>query len=94
MKITNDVLNELKKIRSAIDNAYDKLNVVMYDRVTAVKTNYAPINPSEDEMLLAELLNISSHRLKPKDQSFLSSESKISSTVNVGSPRAASNWLS
>ena len=27
-------------------------------------------------MLLAELLNISSHRLKPKDQSFLSSESK------------------
>ena len=47
MKITNDVLNELKKIRSAIDNAYDKLNVVMYDRVTAVKTTYKPSNPSE-----------------------------------------------
>ena len=47
MKITNDVLAELQKIRSAIDDAYDKLNVVMYDRVTAVKTTYAPINPSE-----------------------------------------------
>ena len=47
MKITNDVLAELQKIRSAIDDAYDKLNVVMYDRVMAVKTTYAPANPSE-----------------------------------------------
>ena len=47
MKITNDVLTELQKIRSAIDDAYDKLNVVMYDRVTAVKTTYKPSNPSE-----------------------------------------------
>ena len=50
MKITNDVHAELEKIRSAIDDAYNKLNVVMYDRVTAVKTNYAPINPSEKVM--------------------------------------------
>ena len=47
MKITNDVLAELQKIRAAIDDAYDKLNIVMYDRVTAVKTTYAPANPSE-----------------------------------------------
>ena len=47
MKITNDVHAELQKIRSAIDDAYDKLNIVMYDRVTAVKTTYAPTNPSE-----------------------------------------------
>jgi len=47
MKITNDVLAELQKIRSAIDDAYNKLNVVMYDRVTAVKTTYKPSNPSE-----------------------------------------------
>ena len=47
MKITNDVLTELIKIRAAVNDAYDKLNVVMYDRVTAVKTNYAPANPSE-----------------------------------------------
>jgi hypothetical protein len=47
MKITNDVHAELEKIRSAIDDAYDKLNVVMYDRVTAAKTTYKPSNPSE-----------------------------------------------
>ena len=47
MKITNDVLAELQKIRSALDDAYDKLDTVMYDRVTAVKTTYAPANPSE-----------------------------------------------
>ena len=47
MKITNDVLAELQKIRSALDDAYDKLNTVKYDRVMAVKTTYAPTNPSE-----------------------------------------------
>ena len=47
MKITNDVLAELQQIRAAIDDAYDKLNVVMYNRVMAVKTTYAPANPSE-----------------------------------------------
>jgi CRISPR/Cas system CSM-associated protein Csm3 (group 7 of RAMP superfamily) len=47
MKITNDVHDELEKIRSAIDDAYNKLNVVMYDRVTAAKTTYKPSNPSE-----------------------------------------------
>ena len=47
MKITNDVAEELQKIRAAIDDAYDKLNVVMYERVMAVKTTYAPANPSE-----------------------------------------------
>jgi len=47
MKITNDVLAELQNIRAAIDDAYDKLNVIMYDRVTAVKTTYKPSNPSE-----------------------------------------------
>ena len=47
MKITNDVLAELQKIRAALDSAYDRLNVVMYNRVTAVKTTYAPSNPSE-----------------------------------------------
>ena len=47
MKITNDVLAELQKIRAALDNAYDRLNVVKYDRVMAVKETYAPTNPSE-----------------------------------------------
>ena len=47
MKITNDVVAELQKIRSALDDTYDKLNVVMYNRVMAVETTYAPANPSE-----------------------------------------------
>ena len=47
MKLTNDVLAELQKIRSAIDDAYNKLNVILYERVTTVKTTYKPSNPSE-----------------------------------------------
>ena len=47
MKITNDVVAELDKIRAAIDDAYNKLDVIMYDRVTAAKTSYKPSNPSE-----------------------------------------------
>ena len=47
MKLTNDVLAELQKIRSAIDDAYHKQNVIMYERITTDKSTYAPSNPSE-----------------------------------------------
>jgi len=47
MKITNDVAEELQKIRSAIDDAYNKLNVILYERVLAAKTTYKPSNPSD-----------------------------------------------
>ena len=47
MKLTNDVLTELTKIRSAVDDAYTKLNVELYDKVLAAKTTYKPTNPSE-----------------------------------------------
>ena len=47
MKLTNDVLTELTKIRSAVDDAYTKLNVVLYDKVLAAKTTYKQTNPSE-----------------------------------------------
>ena len=47
MKITSDVLAELEKIRSAIDDAYNKLDVIMYESVKAAKTTYKPSNPSE-----------------------------------------------
>ena len=74
-----------KDIRKAITLAFDfswsnkNLFYNQYQRCESYFSNSelsASINPSEDEMLLAELLNISSHRLKPKDQSFLSSESR------------------
>ena len=74
-----------KDVRKAVTLAFDfswsnkNLFYNQYQRCESYFSNSelsAPINPSEDEMLLAELLNISNHRLKPKDQSFLSSESK------------------
>ena len=75
-----------KDIRKAITLAFDfswsnkNLFYNQYQRCESYFSNSelsAPINPSEDEILLAELLNIPNHRLKPKDQSFLSSESKL-----------------
>ena len=66
MKITNDVVAELQKIRSAIDDAYNKLNVVMYDRVTAVKTTYKPSNPSKK---ISENLNYISEKIKLIEES-------------------------
>ena len=61
MKITNDVVAELDKIRAAIDDAYNKLDVIMYDRVTAAKTTYKPINPSEK---ISENLSYISEKIK------------------------------
>ena len=66
MKITNDVLAELQKIRSAIDDVYDKLNVILYERVTAVKTTYKPSNPSEK---ITENLNYISEKIKLIEES-------------------------
>ena len=45
MKITNDVLAELQNIRAAIDDAYDKLNVTLYEKNNAVKVKYNEVNP-------------------------------------------------
>tara|TARA_R100000008_G_scaffold19076_1_gene9780 strand:- start:352 stop:573 length:222 start_codon:yes stop_codon:yes gene_type:complete len=46
MKITNDVVAELQKIRNAIDDAYDKLNITLYEKSNAVKVKYTVVNPS------------------------------------------------
>tara|TARA_Y100000592_G_scaffold14601_1_gene21014 strand:+ start:21211 stop:21423 length:213 start_codon:yes stop_codon:yes gene_type:complete len=44
-KISNEVAEELKKIRSAIDDMYDKLNITLYKKNTAAKVSYSEINP-------------------------------------------------
>ena len=44
-KINNEVAEELKKIRSAVDDMYDKLNVTLYKKNTAVKVSYSEVNP-------------------------------------------------
>ena len=69
MKITNDVVAELDKIRAAIDDAYNKLDVIMYDRVTAAKTSYKPSNPSEK---ITENFSYISEKLK-----FIQDESEV-----------------
>ena len=40
MKISNEVTVELKKIRAAIDDAYQKLNVTLYEKQLATKVSY------------------------------------------------------
>ena len=72
MKITSDVVAELPKIPSAIDDAYEKLNVILYERVTAVKTTYKPLNPSEK---ITENFSYISEKLKSiQDESELVGE--------------------
>ena len=45
MKVDNEVLGELQKIRNAIDNMYDKLNVTLHEKHIAAKTTYSEVNP-------------------------------------------------
>tara|TARA_R100001015_G_C4577539_1_gene134561 strand:- start:623 stop:838 length:216 start_codon:yes stop_codon:yes gene_type:complete len=43
MKISNDVAVELKKIRAALDNMYDKLNVSLYKKNLGAKVSYSEV---------------------------------------------------
>ena len=45
MKISNDAVNELRKIRDALDNMYDKLNTTLFEKKVVVKTTYKEVNP-------------------------------------------------
>ena len=45
MKISNDVAVELKKIRAALDNMYDKLNVSLYKKNLGAKVSYSEVKP-------------------------------------------------
>tara|TARA_Y100000389_G_C17205674_1_gene385882 strand:- start:107 stop:322 length:216 start_codon:yes stop_codon:yes gene_type:complete len=45
MKVDNQVLEELQKIRNAVDNMYDILNVSLYKKNKVVKVTYSEVNP-------------------------------------------------
>ena len=45
MKVDNQVLEELQKIRNALNNMYDVLNVSLYKKNTAAKVTYSEVNP-------------------------------------------------
>ena len=48
MKISNDAVDELRKIRDALDNMYDKLNTTLFEKKVAAKTTYKEVNPYDD----------------------------------------------
>jgi len=45
MKISNEAAVELRKIRAALDNMYDKLNITLYKKNVAAKVSYSEVNP-------------------------------------------------
>ena len=45
MKVDNQVLEEVQKIRNALNNMYDVLNVSLYKKNTAAKVTYSEVNP-------------------------------------------------
>ena len=42
-KVSRNALSEIKLIRNAVNNAYDKLNITLYEKVTEEK--YKEVNP-------------------------------------------------
>tara|TARA_R100001443_G_scaffold39589_2_gene52943 strand:- start:1004 stop:1219 length:216 start_codon:yes stop_codon:yes gene_type:complete len=45
MKISNEVVVELKKVRAALDNMYDKLGTTLYKKNLGAKVSYSKVNP-------------------------------------------------
>jgi len=45
MKIDNEALVELRKIRAAMNDAYDKLNKPLYEKNVAAKVSYTETKP-------------------------------------------------
>jgi len=44
-QVTNDCLRELTKIRSAMNDMYEKLNTTLYKKNIAAKVSYSEVNP-------------------------------------------------
>jgi|TARA_B100000073_G_scaffold179250_1_gene148306 hypothetical protein len=45
MKISNEAEIELKKIRAALDDMYNKLNVSLYKKNLGAKVSYSEVKP-------------------------------------------------
>ena len=46
-KISSEASVEIRKIRAALDNMYDKLNTNLYKKNVAAKVSYSEVNPFE-----------------------------------------------
>ena len=44
-KISNEAAVDLRKIRAALDDMYDKLNTNLYKKNVAAKVSYSEVNP-------------------------------------------------
>ena len=44
-KISNQAAEELKKIRNAVNDMYDRLNVTLYEKNIATKVSYSEVKP-------------------------------------------------
>ena len=66
MKISNDAVDELKKIRNALDDMYDKLNTTLFEKKVAVKTTYKEVNPFDD---VSENFSYIANKLKQLESS-------------------------
>tara|TARA_A100001391_G_scaffold32077_1_gene17213 strand:+ start:211 stop:432 length:222 start_codon:yes stop_codon:yes gene_type:complete len=45
MKISNEVSVELRKIKAALDDMYDRLNVSLYKKNLSAKVSYSKVKP-------------------------------------------------
>ena len=45
MKISNEVTIELRKVKAALDDMYDKLNVSLYKKNLGAKVSYSEVKP-------------------------------------------------
>ena len=60
MKISNEVSVELRKIKAALDDMYDKLNVSLYKKNLGAKVSYSEVKPfdsvSENFQYISEII--------------------------------------
>ena len=45
--MTNEQLNELQNIRNAVDDLYGRLDIELYERISAAKVTYNKVKPSD-----------------------------------------------
>ena len=60
MKISNEVTVELRKVKAALDDMYDKLNVSLYKKNLGAKVSYSEVKPfdsvSENFQYISEII--------------------------------------
>jgi|TARA_Y100000034_G_scaffold108204_1_gene138401 hypothetical protein len=69
--MTEDVSAELRNIRNALNDMYDKLNVTFFEKDLAVKTTYREVKPFD---LVSDNFNYIADRLTEIEGSIVAGE--------------------